>query len=79
MHNTGLGTAYDCKTVSISFACKNAEHGITEAQINAAHSLVVILEGWFDISWTHHAAINAHKQDFPADMWGKLKLQLGIK
>ena len=78
MHNSGLGTAYDRHTVSISFAAKNAAHGITEEQTRAAHSLVVLLESWFDISWTHHAAINSHKQDFPAEMWEELKPKLGI-
>jgi hypothetical protein len=79
MHNTGSHSTIPSKgTVSISFACRNAEHGITEAQIAAARDLVKQLNDWFVLKHYHHAQVNSTKIDFPSDMWESLKKQIGI-
>jgi N-acetylmuramoyl-L-alanine amidase-like protein len=72
-HNTGKGSNYDRKTISIAFESMGADDPITLLQIVAAHALTCELERDFHIeAHKHHAELNSKKQDFPADVWAKL-------
>ena len=77
MHNTGLGTNFDKQTISIAFAAINAD-GINKKQLKAAKELVVHLRHDFECTYTHHAALNDKKPDFPKDFWEKVKNYLEI-
>ena len=79
MHNTGLGTNFDEKTISISLASFGMSDPFTDKQIESSKGLVQFLEKRFNIiKTTHHAHLNKNKQDFPKELWDSFSKKILI-
>lgn len=76
MNHSGLGDKYDRDSISIAFCYTSYP---TDEELKVAKNLLEDIKEWFTVKeYTHHAAINSKKVDFPADYWEHLKKDLGI-
>lgn len=76
MHNTGKGTSFDRKTISVSFVALPKDK-ITVEQIRSFRKYKMELEEWCNISVVNcHKELNPNKPDFPAAQWEELYKEL---
>lgn len=74
MHNTGKGTNFDKRTISISLASNGENDPFTDKQIKACRDLRKHLQERFSIIREYcHRELNKKKPDFPDYIWEDFK------